>query len=318
MSIPLLSNPLTNPLFRPLALILLCLFTLAILALFILHIKRRVSGELKPGAMEEKILWQRLMTWAAIAVLFMGANFGGPLTMALLCAFLSWKGAAEYARLTQLARSQQWALTLGGWLTIAGVLLYGVSVMAIAPIVAFFAWSLLALWPAREEAEPSTRFTLGMKGLWGYLYLGWLPAFLVALRLSKTPGLILAASLGVALSDVGAFCVGKALRGPKLAPHLSPNKTWSGVLGNILGAGLALTLVAFAFPTLPWWQRLAFILAIGLGSVWGDLLESLLKRQSGVKDAGAFLPGFGGLLDRIDSLLFVTPLIYYLSRFFIH
>jgi phosphatidate cytidylyltransferase len=120
----------------------------------------------------------------------------------------------------------------------------------------------------------------------------------------------------VAFSDVGAFCLGKAVGGPKLAPHLSPNKTWGGVLGNILGAGLALALVAFALPGLSLWQLCLLALAIGLGSVWGDLLESLLKRQRGVKDAGHLLPGFGGLLDRIDSLLLVAPLVYYLAQLF--
>jgi len=107
--------------------------------------------------------------------------------------------------------------------------------------------------------------------------------------------------------------VGKTLGGPKLASRLSPNKTWGGALGNILGAALAVTLTIFALPGLQWWQRCLLVLAIGLGSIWGDLLESLLKRQRGVKDAGELLPGFGGLLDRIDSLLLVAPLVYYLT-----
>jgi len=133
--------------------------------------------------------------------------------------------------------------------------------------------------------------------------------------MSKMPGLVLAAGLGVALSDIGAFCTGKLLRGPRLAPRLSPNKTWGGLLGNILGAALAVTLTAFALPDLLLWQRVLLIAAVGLGSAWGDLLESLLKRQGKVKDAGELLPGFGGLLDRADSFLIVVPLVYYTVQF---
>ena len=73
-------------------------------------------------------------------------------------------------------------------------------------------------------------------------------------------------------------------------------------------------MTAFAVPGIQWWQRGLFTLVIGLGSIWGDLLESLLKRQHNVKDAGELLPGFGGLLDRMDSLLIVVPLSYYLSH----
>ena len=164
-----------------------------------------------------------------------------------------------------------------------------------------------------SDLEISRRFTAGLTGLWGYLYLGWLPAYLLALSLRASSALVLTVGLGVALSDVGAFCVGKALGGPKLTPRLSPNKTWGGALGNILGAAVAVTLTTFALPGLQWWQRCLLVLAIGLGSIWGDLLESLLKRQRGVKDAGELLPGFGGLLDRIDSLLLVAPLVYYLT-----
>jgi phosphatidate cytidylyltransferase len=202
---------------------------------------------------------------------------------------------------------------LGGLLTYVAVLIVGPSVLSNAPVLAFFAWSFLSLLLAGRGTEIGQRFHDGLNGLWGYLYLGWLPAYLLALSYGRFSGLILTVGLGVALSDVGAFCAGKALGGPKLAPRLSPSKTWGGVLGNVLGAALALALTSDALPHLLLWQQGLFTLTIALGSVWGDLLESLLKRQHGVKDAGALLPGFGGLLDRIDSLLIAAPLVYYLS-----
>ena len=319
MAAPWLTNPLTNQMLGPFTILLLMIFSGAALALLTVQGLRGVllsSDTLtKTTSTPQKVLWQRYRTWAIIAFLFSGATFSGPLTIAMLCAFLCWQGGREYTILTGMPTLHRIVLVFGGWGTFVAVLLLGSSVLAIAPILAFFVWSILSLQPLEEgDTEIARRFTLGTSGLWGYLYLGWLPAYLLILSMGKTPGLVLVIGLGVALSDVGAFCVGKALAGPKLAPCLSPSKTWSGVLGNILGVALALQLTAFAVPGILLWQRGLFALAIGLGSIWGDLLESLLKRQHGVKDAGEMLPGFGGLLDRIDSLLLVAPLVYYLSH----
>jgi phosphatidate cytidylyltransferase len=260
------------------------------------------------------VLWQRYRTWAIIGVLFVAAVFCGPLVMAALCTFLCWQGTHEYAALTDLPKRYQVALLAGGLLTCAAVLVVGPSVLSNAPVLAFFVWSLLSLLLPGDGAKTGQRFNDGLNGLWGYLYLGWLPVYLLALSYGRFSGLILTVGLGVALSDVGAFCAGKALGGPQLAPRLSPNKTWGGVLGNVLGAALALVLTSYALPHMQLWQQGLFALTIASGCVWGDLLESLLKRHHGVKDAGALLPGFGGLLDRIDSLLIVAPLVYYLSH----
>jgi phosphatidate cytidylyltransferase len=109
-------------------------------------------------------------------------------------------------------------------------------------------------------------------------------------------------------SDIGAYLAGRILGGPKLAPRVSPGKTWSGALGGLAAAVLMALLVA-------WWSgeaaelwRVAGI-AVGLGIVAqaGDLLESLIKRHFGVKDSGRLIPGHGGLLDRLDALLIAAP-----------
>jgi phosphatidate cytidylyltransferase len=121
------------------------------------------------------------------------------------------------------------------------------------------------------------------------------------------PALVIAIALAVGLSDVGAFVFGRCFGRRPLAPKISPAKTWAGVVGNLVGASLGLWLVASLLPATTPLAILAC--TIGLGAVWGDLLESMLKRGRGVKDSGAVLPGFGGLLDRIDSLLVVLPLV---------
>ena len=139
----------------------------------------------------------------------------------------------------------------------------------------------------------------------GTLTLAVVPAVLAEAGM----GWVALALFGTAVSDVCAFVVGSLLKGPKLAPHLSPGKTWAGLAGNLLGGAIALALIApMLLPLSAGWDALA-IVAIGGGGCVGDLAESLLKRAAGVKDAGTWLPGFGGLLDRVDSLLVVAPLL---------
>jgi len=108
-------------------------------------------------------------------------------------------------------------------------------------------------------------------------------------------------------ADIGAFAVGSALKGPKLWPKFSPNKTWSGFVGGLLAAMLAGSLMA-ALPyfNLNIYAAAAIGLAVGLATMAGDLWESALKRRFGVKDSGDLIPGHGGLLDRVDGLMFAV------------
>ncbi|MGH9905450.1 MAG: phosphatidate cytidylyltransferase, partial [Pyrinomonadaceae bacterium] len=118
-------------------------------------------------------------------------------------------------------------------------------------------------------------------------------------------------------SDIGAYYVGKTLGKHKLAPALSPGKTWEGVAGGIASALLLAALSHLWFFRefqLKWALPLAVVMTV-LG-IFGDLTESALKRGAGAKDAANILPGHGGLLDRLDSLLFNAPVIYYFSRIY--
>ncbi len=136
-------------------------------------------------------------------------------------------------------------------------------------------------------------------------------------------GLSLCLILGIWASDTGAYFAGKNIGGPKLAPHISPNKTWAGLLGGM--AGSALSFVVYAACVAPFLSHLtSFDLDVFDGwTLWvvgaigasvtltgqaGDLIESYAKRKAGVKDSGTLIPGHGGILDRIDSLLLAAPL----------
>ena len=138
---------------------------------------------------------------------------------------------------------------------------------------------------------------------------------LVAERGALGAATFVALAVAVALSDVGAFLVGRRFGRTQLSPLLSPAKTRAGVGGNLAGAALGVALFApvlvGSFGIGP---TALLVPIVAIGAVWGDLLESAAKREAGQKDAGRWLPGFGGILDRIDSLLVVLPLTYWALR----
>jgi phosphatidate cytidylyltransferase len=115
-------------------------------------------------------------------------------------------------------------------------------------------------------------------------------------------------------TDTAAYVVGRRVGGPRLAPSISPGKTWSGLGGGVIGASLASVITAWALGS----ERLVH--AAGLGAVFavlaqlGDLAESALKRRAGVKDSGTLIPGHGGVLDRVDGLLLTAPALALLVR----
>ena len=117
-------------------------------------------------------------------------------------------------------------------------------------------------------------------------------------------------------TDTGAFFTGRLVGRHKMAPRISPGKTWEGAFGGMVWAvGIALLLGAILELQTSAWQAALVGVAAGIAAQLGDLLESRLKRASGVKDAGGLLPGHGGILDRADSIVLAIPAVYYLVKF---
>ncbi|MFE3460353.1 phosphatidate cytidylyltransferase [Nocardiopsis aegyptia] len=111
-------------------------------------------------------------------------------------------------------------------------------------------------------------------------------------------------------SDIGGYFAGILLGRHKMAPVISPNKTWEGFGGSVVGCSVAGALCVVLMLDGPWWVGVVLGLAVVLGATVGDLIESMFKRDLGVKDMGRFMPGHGGLMDRLDSLLIAGPVVW--------
>ncbi len=162
----------------------------------------------------------------------------------------------------------------------------------------------------RKEAFISWAWTIG-----GILYVGWLLSYLVALRdLDEGRNWVFFALFTTFASDTAAFFVGRTWGKHRLAPHISPGKTQEGAIGGIIGA--IIISLFFILPTpltlrLNWGQVILLGLLTSIFGQLGDLVESLFKRNMGVKDSSNLIPGHGGFLDRIDSIIFAGIVVYY-------
>ena len=209
-----------------------------------------------------------------------------------------------------LVLAAEWALLCGGpRLGAAGGLAVAATLATLVPVSAGWpGWSLavcagaglvvFAVAKAKHHARP------GWLAL-GVPYMGLPCAAMIWLSADPAHGkaTVLWLIAAVAATDIGGYFVGRALGGPKLAPRISPNKTWAGLVGGGLSAAAVGAGTALGFSLGRFWPLVLVSTAVALISQAGDLAESRVKRRFGVKDSGAIMPGHGGLLDRVDGLI---------------
>jgi len=171
-----------------------------------------------------------------------------------------------------------------------------------------FTLIILVFLPDKEGLFHSWAWTMG-----GILYIGWLLGLLVALRLDAGRDWLFLPLFATFGSDTAAYFIGKAIGRHKMAPGISPGKTWEGAAAGLFGAVIISLLFILNTPLqlpLNYWQAIVLGLLISVFGQLGDLVESRLKRNFSVKDSGNLMPGHGGLLDRLDSILFAGVVVY--------
>jgi phosphatidate cytidylyltransferase len=180
----------------------------------------------------------------------------------------------------------------------------------LTPLLLTSAVILSLIWllrrPQKERAFTGWAWTMA-----GMLYVGWLLSYFVALRgLDAGRDWVFLALFTTFASDIAAFVTGRALGKHHLAPRISPGKTWEGAIGGVLAAIIVSLLFTMLLP-LSYGQAILLGSLVSILGQLGDLIESLLKRNMGVKDSGKLLPGHGGILDRTDSVIFAGIMVYY-------
>jgi phosphatidate cytidylyltransferase len=299
-----MSNPFTNPLFWPTIRIVAVLFVFGFL--LVLFFARK---DLKAGLTGE--LGMRFIGWMIIAPLFVVASFVGGIAAAVILLFFFYRIIIEYIRVVDVARPYAIYLYL--------LIPFTFIIAQFAPTFYFALPAasilMLTLVPILSRRIEDLYMQLSFAGR-GYLYLVWSVGHLILLKQVGGTGVVLLVGVGVALSDVMQYTVGKLIGRHIISPEINPRKAWEGLIGDIIGAGAAVYLFRFALPPELSLLHLVFLtIIIGVGAAWGDLISSLVKRVAGVKDWGNFVPGHGGLLDRANSMVVVIPLVYYFITF---
>jgi phosphatidate cytidylyltransferase len=263
------------------------------------------------------MLAQRLLTAAVgIPIVIAVILIGGHLFTAVACVILGL-GALEFVHMAQREERSLWQPSAAAITGVAGVV-----AVTIAAEVAVDEWPPelvagvgVAMLYVLVRGVPKAATTGWIASIAAILYVGILGSYLVLLRnLDDGGNWVLLAVLSTWGADTCAYAIGKLIGRHKMAPRISPGKTWEGTAGGLVG-GLAVV-VALNWPLdLPVTTGQAVLLGLMLPAVavLADLGESMLKRGAGVKDTSALVPGHGGFLDRLDSLLFTVPLVYYFA-----
>lgn len=264
-------------------------------------------------------VWRIWQSWLVMAPLGLGCAFAGRVAVVVGMTIVAMIAFKEFARATGLYRD--WWMVGAVYLDLVALCVVSLmrhprggppgwyGLFMAAPVYGIALLIMIPILRNRVEGQLQA-MSLGMLG---FLYIGWMFGHFGFLANSDHPyGYLLYVGVATELCDVAAFTFGKMLGGHKLRSNISPNKTWGGALGA-LGVSMALPWVLrFSFPHFGTTQLILTGLIVGLGGQLGDLSISVIKRDIGIKDMAGTIPGHGGVLDRIDSLIYVAPLFLHM------
>jgi phosphatidate cytidylyltransferase len=290
-----------------------------------------------PAPTKFKIFLRRLLSFVVLWTIVLTALFSSNRLVSdyvflMIMVFLAVTGLAEFYGLVEkrdLVCFKWWGM-LGGLLLMVGTFLNLTGLIGTSGSPArvndfetsFLILFVLGLCLRQFFSRSNTAGILAISTtLFGLMYVPWLLNFIQKINFfPRVEGhfYLLYFMLITKISDTGAYAVGSLIGRHKMIPRISPGKTWEGFGGAIAASTLASVLFAHYLPDrlhgMTWYHAVILGVILGIGAVVGDLMESIFKREAGVKDSGKFFPGIGGILDLLDSLLFNAPIMYLYLR----
>jgi phosphatidate cytidylyltransferase len=274
---------------------------------------------------ETSSMFKTYRSWILMAGIGLLVVFLGRIAAIVGVTLLAIFAFKEFARASSLYRD--WWMTGAVY---AGIVTVGIASLISHPrgeepgsgwygffvAVPVFAIALILLIPIlRNRAHGELqRMSLAIVG---FIYIGWMFGHLGFLANARNAyGFVCFIIFATALCDVAAFTFGKIFGRHPLRSEISPNKTWEGALGAFVVAMILPWLLRFSFPFFGVWQLVLAGLIVGIGGQLGDLSISVIKRDIGTKDMAATIPGHGGILDRIDSLIYAAPLFMHMAGYY--
>jgi len=266
-------------------------------------------------------VWNTYRGWLVMVPLVLGTIFLGRTAIILGVALLAIFGFKEFARATGLYND--W------WLT--GLVYLGIAMLAVASLVTdprlghpgwyglfmslptYVVGAVLLIPILRNRSKGQLKQVA--LAILGFVYFGWMFSHLGYLANTEHAyGYLLFLIFAVEINDIAAFTSGKLFGKHKLRENISPNKTIEGAVGAVCISLLIPWLLWFSFPHFGIWDLVITGLIVGVGGQLGDLVISYIKRDIGIKDMGALIKGHGGILDRVDSMIFVAPIFFHVVR----
>jgi len=267
--------------------------------------------------------WKAYRGWLVMIPLVFVALFFGRITTIIFFTLVSLAAFTEFARATGLYRD--WGMTTVVLLGIVGVGVVSVvddpgtnvhgwyGMLMALPVYVVAAIMMIPILRDRAKGQ----LQLIALSVVGFMYVGWMFLHLAYLANAKNAyGYLLFLLFAVPLNDIAAFTFGRTFGKRQLRENISPNKTWAGAIGALAVSMLLPWLVRFSFPEFGTLQLILTGLIVGIGGQLGDLTISVIKRDIGIKNMGALIEGHGGVLDRVDSLIYVAPLFFHMARYF--